>query len=462
MKVSLGKKVSILAIAFLSPWLMNAQDKITPFEVSLEEAIEIALSDNPTIKIADQEIKRVDYSKKTAWGALLPTLSASGQLTHFTIAGKIFQMGNELDIPTKYQLKAGLSLQLPIIVPALWKSIQMSNLDMQLASEKARASKITLRNEVTKAYYNLLLAQDSYIVLQDGYSLAEENYKQAKKRFEAGITAEYDYISAEVQMTNLQPQILQVENGIAQAKLYLKVLMGVEMSIELAVQGNLSDFENEVFGPNDNRNIDLSNNTDLKQVDIQYQQLDKAISIQNTNHLPTLVGFGSYGYTASPSRDMNLIFGADPDATPPNPGMPVTMKGQSAKMLNDGLILGLQLNIPIFSGMSNVYKTKQLKIQAQELKIQRDYAEKQLNVAALTSRDNMGKAVKQMDAAKKAVSLAQKSYDISAKRYETGVGIMIELQNAALAVTQSQLSYQQAISDYLTAKADYEKITGQQ
>jgi outer membrane protein TolC len=152
--------------------------------------------------------------------------------------------------------------------------------------------------------------------------------------------------------------------------------------------------------------------------------------------------------------------GADPDATPPNPGMPITMKGQGPKMLNDGLVLGLQLNIPIFSGMSNVYKTKQLKIQAQELKIQRDYAENQLNVQARASLDNMDKAVKQVDAAKKAFTLAQKAYDISAKRYETGVGIMIELQNAALAVTQSNLSYQQAIADYLIAKADYEKIIG--
>jgi outer membrane protein TolC len=73
----------------------------------------------------------------------------------------------------------------------------------------------------------------------------------------------------------------------------------------------------------------------------------------------------------------------------------------------------------------------------------------------------MDKAVKQVEAAKKAATLAQKAYDISAKRYETGMGIMIELQNAALAVTQSRLSYQQAISDYLTAKADYEKIIGQ-
>jgi outer membrane protein TolC len=112
--------------------------------------------------------------------------------------------------------------------------------------------------------------------------------------------------------------------------------------------------------------------------------------------------------------------------------------------------------------MSNVYKTKQLKIQANELQIQREYIENQLSVQARISLDNMEKAVKQVTAAKNATAGAQKAYDISSKRYETGIGIMIELQSAALAVTQSQLSYQQAISDYLTAKADYEKIIGQQ
>ncbi len=94
------------------------------------------------------------------------------------------------------------------------------------------------------------------------------------------------------------------------------------------------------------------------------------------------------------------------------------------------------------------------------MQIQRDYAENQLTVAALTSRDNMNKATKQMDAAKKAVTLSQKAYEISAKRYETGMGTMLELQNAAVAMTQSNLSYQQAISDYLTAKADLDKTLG--
>jgi outer membrane protein TolC len=440
--------MSITAIVLLSPWLMNAQNKVAPLEVSLEEAIEIALSENPTIRIADQEIVRVDYSKKSAWYGLLPTLDATGQYGKYLTSATMALAGMKIDLPTDFTASLGLQLGLPIIAPSLWKSIQLTELEMQLAVEKARASKITLRNDVTKAYYSILLAQDSYKVLQEGYDLAKNNYNEAKKRFEVGIAAEYDYISAEVQMTNLQPNLLQVENGITQAKLYLKVLIGVDISVPLAVKGSLADFENDVVGSNGRQGIELTGNTDLQQLDIQQKQLEKSLQLQRTQLMPTLAAFGSYTYAGNGNKAA-INF------------MTQEMAPASTSWFGQGLIVGLQLNVPLFHITNNV-KLKQLKIQANELRFQRNYVEDQLNVQARTSLDNMDKAVKQVEAAKKAATLAQKAYEISAKRYETGVGTMLELQNAALSVTQSRLSYEQAISDYLTAKADYEKIIGQQ
>jgi outer membrane protein TolC len=231
--------------------------------------------------------------------------------------------------------------------------------------------------------------------------------------------------------------------------MYLKVLMSVDVSVPLAVTGNLSDFENDVIGLNGKRDVELANNTDLQQLDIQQLQLEKSLQLQRTLRMPTLAAFGQYGYAGMGNKATSINFGE----------LPIQIE-KSSEWYGQGVLVGLQLNIPIFHGGTRIMKERQLKIQANQLKIQRDYAEHQLNVQARTSLDNMDKAVKQVDAAKKAVALAQKSYEISAKRYETGMGIMIELQNAALAVTQSRLSYQQAISDYLTAKADYEKITG--
>jgi outer membrane protein TolC len=391
----------------------------------------------------------VDYSKTNAWLGLLPSLNGSAQYSKYVVPASMSMMGQVMDSPTDFNASLGVSLSLPLFAPALWRSIQMTKLDMKMAAEKASASKITLRNDVTKAYYSILLAQDSYKSLQDGYDVAHRNYEDAKKRFELGLAAEYDYISAEVQMNNLLPTLLHVETGIARAKLYLKVLMGVDMEVPLAVKGGLADFEAGI-SMTGTRDIELSNNADLRQLDIQQQILHKSVHIQSTQWMPTLAAFGNYNYSGTGNREVTLNFG----------GMPIAVPA-STEWFGQGLIIGLQLNVPIFNGSSNLIKTKQINLQRKELTMQRDYLESSLSVQAHTALDNMDKAVKQMDAAKKSVTLSEKGYNIAAKRYETGAGTMLELQSAALAQTQSRLAYHQAIADYLNAKADYEKIVGQ-
>jgi outer membrane protein TolC len=420
-------------------------------KVDLKKALEIALSDNPTIKIADKEIERVDYSKKAAWYGLLPSLSATAQYGKYVMPSAMSMMGQVMDSPTDFTASATLTFSLPLIAPALWRSIQLTTLDMQLASEKARASKITLYNDVTKAYYNILLAQDSYKALQEGYSIAKENYELAKRRYETGVAAEYDYVSAEVQMNNLLPNLLQTENGVAQTKMYLKVLIGLNVEVGLEVEGNLADFEASVDKGSSGNSISLQNNTDLAQLDIQQLLLQKSLQIQQTQHLPTLAVFGNFGYNATGNKETDINFGEIP--------MHVNA---SREMFSQGMIIGLQLSVPIFSGFSNTIKEKQIKIQAKELELQREYLKNSLTVQARTALDNMDKAVRQMESNKKAVELAEKGYRISGNRYNTGMGTMLELNNSALALTQSKLSYHQAISDYLSAKTDYEKIVGQE
>lgn len=446
--ISSFKKRGLFILFVLCPLIGKGQSRDT-LRVNLETALQVALSDNPMIQIADQEIKRVDYSKKEAWNGLIPTLSGAAQISKYALPAKMSMFGTVMDNPADYMGTANLSLSLPLVVPALWKSIQLTELQMQMANEQARASKISLRNEVTKAYYQILLAQDSYRTLRDGYELAKQNYEEALQRFNLGLAAEYDYISAEVQMQNLIPTISQVENGIDQAKSYLKVLMGVELSIPLGVDGKLSDFERYVSGTGNLKNVSLSNNSDLIQLEIQQQQLQKQLQLQRTQRIPTLVGFGKYGYSGSATKDVDITLG----------GMPMHLNARK-DMFSDGLLVGLQLNIPVFNGFTNNLKEKKIEISAKMLKIQRGYVEDNLNLQVTVARANMEKAIEQKEACKKGILLADKGYVISQARYNNGMGTMLELRSASQALTQAQLAYNQAIADYLTAKADLEKTLG--
>ena len=448
------KKVMLTAGCYLALAGGLAAQATDTLRVDLKKALEIALSDNPTIKIADREIERIDYSKKAAWYGLLPSLSATGQYTRNVELQTMALSGTSIKVGQDNAISFGLTLSLPIVVPTLWRSIQLTTLDMQLAAEKARASKITLHNDVTKAYYNILLAQDSYKALQEGYSIAKENYELAKRRYETGIAAEYDYVSAEVQMNNLLPSLLQAENGIAQTNMYLKVLIGLNVEVALEVEGNLADFEASVDKESNGYNISLQNNSDLTQLDIQQLQLQKSLQIQRTQHLPTLSAFGNVQYQGMGDDDDKIGMNMMTSKATTVPG--------GLKWYDPAVSIGLQLSVPIFSGFSNTIKEKQIKIQAKELELQREYIKNSLTVQARTALDNMDKAVRQMESNKKAVALAEKGYRISGNRYNTGMGTMLELNNSALALTQSKLSYHQAISDYLSAKADYEKIVGRE
>ncbi|MCL2681910.1 MAG: TolC family protein [Bacteroidales bacterium] len=417
--------------------------------LNLNQAIELALNENRIVKIADMEIQRVDYSQKSAWHNILPSLDASGNAIKYLVPGEMAMMGMVMKSPVDFNVQAGLNLSLPLFVPALWHTIKMTTLDMQLAVEKANASKITLRNDVTKAFYGVLLAKDSYKILQDGLALVEEVHQQAKRLFEVGLATELDVISAEVQVKNLQPTIMEVENGIEQAKMFLKVLMGVDIKQAIEIEGSLIDYGATISHSNAGRNLSIDENTDLRQLDIAQQQLQRALSMQRTQRMPTLVAFGSYGYTGMGNRATNTSLGP----------IPVEIE-KSTDWFSQGLMAGVQLNIPLSGIFTNATKEKQTKVQINQLAEQRNYMEDMLNMQVRTALNNMDRAAKQAEVAKKNEDLAQRGYDIALKRYETGMGIMLEVQNASNQLMQAQLLYNQAIASYLNTKSDLEKLLG--
>ena len=445
------KIVTLLLLTFgVSVFAQTATQNTDTLVLSLQDALNIALSESPSIKVAEKEIQRVDYSKQSAWNNILPSLTASGQYGKYLEPASMAMMGQVMNSPTDFNVRASLQLSLPLFAPAVWNSIQMTTLDMKLAVEKAHASKLTLRNDVTKAYYNVLLAQDSHTTLKGGLALAEDVYFQAKKRFEIGLAAEYDVISAEVQMKNLQPNLLEIENGIEQAKMLLKILMGVEISQPLAIKGNLVDFEKDINATNSLKEVSATENTEIKQLDIQQQQLKKALDLQRTQRMPTLAAFGTYGYEGTGNNATEINFG----------GMPIKVD-KSEEWYSQGLMVGLQVSVPLTGIFTNISKEKQIKVQMEQVAIQRDYLTDAIELQIRTALNNMDKAAKQAEAANKNRDLAQKGYNISVKRYETGMGTILELQNASLSLTQSQLVYGQAIASYLSSKADLEKLLGE-
>lgn len=439
------------SLAFTSA---KAQDTLV---LDIGKALEIALSENPTVKVANKEIQKKKYAQKGSYAALFPQVGFAADYNR-TLKKQVmymdgFDMGSTeipgmedmpsmdegIEVGRDNNWNLGFSASMPIVNAALWKSLSISAVDVELAVEQARSSKIAMTSQVKKGYYSVLLASDSYRVFKESYDNAMENYQDIKRKFEQGTVAEYDLIRANVTVKNSEPNMLQAKNALVLAKWQLKALLGMDLDIPIECEGQLTDFEKDLFGDFLSTDTTLANNTDLKQIDLQAKQLEKTLTMQKFDYLPTLSLTGLYQWTA-----MNNDF-----------------KFKDYRW-NPYSMVGVSLSIPLFSGGSRFYKIKQTRNSIEQLSLQREDTQRNLQLAIRQCIDNMNTCVKRFDASQKGVEQARRGYMISQKRYETGAGTLLEMNDSELALTQAKLNFNQAIYDYMVAKADLEKVLGQQ
>ena len=427
----------VLAFMLLALVAMNAQAQDT-LRISLQEAIQIALSENPTIKVADQEIQlKKEANREVVWG-LLPEVSLVGNFNH-TIEKQSFAiMGQVMRVGTMNNASGGVTASLPVFAPALYQSMKLTKADVQLAMEKARSSRLDMVNQVTKAFYQLLLAQDSYEVLQKSYKQSEDNFNVVNAKFQQGSVSEYDKISADVQMRSLKPSVVSAGNGVNLAMLQLKVLLGMESNIPVIVDGNLKDYEMAMFTRQAQpRPADIvGGNTTLRQLDMNYGMLERNLKLKYTNFMPNLALSFQFMYTSMSENWRVFDYTWTPYST-----------------------VGLSLSIPLFKG-GNFSQVKQAKLQLKQLDMTRINTERQLKMQAQSYLDNMAASTEQVVSNKEAVLQAEKGRTIAEKRYEVGRGTILELNSSEVALTQAQLTYNQSIYDYLVAKADLDLVMG--
>jgi outer membrane protein TolC len=409
--------------------------------VNLNEAIEIALSDNPTIIVAGQEIELKKAANKEAVYGLLPSADLTGSYSRTIKKQKMVMsmdgQSTSIEVGSENSYNGGVSVSLPVFAPALYRSIHMTNTDIELAVEKSRSSKLDMVNQVTKAYYQLLLTQDSYEVLEKSYAQSEANFNIVNEKYKLGSVSEYDKIRADVQVRSLKPNVVSARNGVSLAKLQLKVLLGLDQETEIEIEGNLADYEREMFERQMNE-LNLTSNSDLKQLELNADMLEQNLKLQKTNFMPT-VG-ASYSFTYSALNNDFKFRNYD--------WFPYSM-------------VGLNVSIPLFKG-SNFPKVRQAKIQIEQLKETRLNTERMLYMQMSSYLDNMSASSEQVLSNKEGVFQAEKGRLIAQKRYEIGNGTILELNDSEVALTQAQLTYNQSIYDYLTAKADLEKVLGKE
>ncbi len=420
----------------------NGAASVGNMNLNLKKAIEIALAENPTIRVADKDIQLKEIADKEAWQALLPSVSASISLSHSIQVAAIKTAMGEFKMGADGTTTAtgGLTMTLPIYAPAVYQNMKMTKEDILLAQEKARSSRLDLINQVTKAYYAALLSKDSRDVIQRSYNVAKQNYEVVDKKFQVGKVSEYDKITAEVQMRSMGSSVTSAETGLTLALLRLKVLMGIKTDIDINITDSLKAYEKDLtLAKAEVNESELSNNTSVRQLDMSQNMLERSTKLLRTNFLPTVAMQLQGSYTSYSNDNWNVF----------------KYKYSPASSL------ALSVTIPIFQA-SNWTKLKSNKIQIDQLADTRTNTMRQLSMAAQSYRKNMLTTITKLESDREAVRQADKAVTISAKRYDVGRGTILELNQSETALTQAELTYHQSIYDYLTNKADLDYTLGRE
>lgn len=432
--------------------------------LSLDKCIAIALDDNPTIKVADMEIKRLDYSKKETIGQLLPsinfgatynrTLAKQTMYMNMGRASQSSQTGGEENGESNRQqqssgsnngIKVGLDnsysmgfqASMPLIAPQLWKTLSLSDSRILESVEQARTSRLQLINQVKNAYYTLMLALDSHKVICESYDMAKFTAELYSKQYELGAASQYDVLRTQVAVKNVEPELTQARIAIKRAQLQLTILLGMDQNIKLLPDVSLAHFESSMYGDVMRIDTTLINNPDLRLLDIQTKQLDNALTIQKMSWYPTLALTANYNWTSMSNGSPFKNFRWNPYS-----------------------MIGLTLSVPLFEGGQRYTRIKQARIQLDEMKWQRENLERSVKMQTDLALENIHLNIQQISSSSESMRQAEKAHDIMRQSFEIGAASYLDLRDSELALTQSRLAYNQSIYNYLVANCDLELLLG--
>lgn len=411
--------------------------------LSRQECVSIALQDNPTIRVADLEVKRMDYSKRETLASVFPNIDFSGAYQRTiklqTVSMNMGGQTQQFKMGTDNNWNFGFSASMPLVNAQLWKAIQISDTQILSAMEDARASRLDLVNNINKAYYALLLADASRNVIKANYDIAKINAEIYQKQFEQGTASEYDVLRSSVQMSNVEPELLQADISVKQASLMLKILMGMDHEVTVMPNITLKDMQREMYGYHLGTERDLSQNTSLRTLDIQTKMLKQSLTAKKFAWIPTLGISYNMNWNAMSSGN--------------------ALKNQQFNPYSN---VGIALQVPIFNGLGRLNAVKQAQVQVKEMTFQRENLVNNLNMQVDLALDNLNKQVKQISSSEQGMKQAQKAYDIMQKSFEIGAATYLNLRDAEVANTSAQLSYLQAIYNYLVSTSELDTLLGKE
>lgn len=410
--------------------------------LTLEKSIELALSQNPQHQANKEQVSTASAKVKQARSGFLPSLNGQGLRT---VAEKPMELefpsfipGEppqrvEVDFTRDYQF--ALSLQLPLFTGGKLSSVyKQAQQNLAFSKESVRQSEFLTVFNTKRAFFGYLLAKEFVSVAEEAVNVAEENLKNVKNMYEVGMASKMDLLRSEVQLANLQPQLIQAKNNLNLAELGLKTLLGLDLSQEVEIRGELTY---EPFEPEVDKCINqaLFSRPEVRQMDFQLKMAGQSLKLARSEYLPTVAIAGSYNFWAD---KFNFKEGT----------------WQNYYSVN------LALTVPIFNGFRTSAKIGESKAMIRQIELTQKALGEAVKLEVRQAVLLIEEAKKSLLSQEKNIEQAKESLRIAQLNFSEGMATSLDVFAAEAAYSQARTNYAMALYDYSVALAQLEKAVG--
>ncbi len=411
-------KTVLIAIIILSTMPLLAQE---PLVLSLDSAISYALNHNKTLANSKFAVDKSAQKIKETISQGLPQVNASMDYSNFLGATASLQLNPSappavITFNPTSNFKASAS-QL-IFSGSYFVGVQLSKLGKSIAEQSYQKDELNVKEQVIQAYYMVLASERILSIIYENKANAQLIQEKTQNLANAGMIEQTDAKKLSVMVASVENALKSTQRQVEFGYNLLRLQLGIDSEQEIKLSSTFDDVAKKYIKPAlTDESFDIQNNQDFKLVSMQGEIAKKSIELKKASYLPSMAAF--YSYTEKLKKP---IF----DISPKH-------------------VLGLTLNIPIFSGGLRSSQLNQARIDYDLSKNTQDLLTEQLTLQERQLRYNYNNLLEQYQSQQTNVEIAKEVLDNMKLKYQQGIISILELTSAN--------------NDYLNAESNYTSIT---
>ncbi len=416
----------------------------TTLSLSLKEAIDYALENNRTAKNASRDI---DAAKKQKWETTatgLPQISASVDYQNFLKQQIIPVDFNNDGIDEEFilgkpqSITATATLSQKLFDGSYIVGLQSAKVYLEISKNAKEKTDLEVRKAVINAYGNVLLAEESVKILERNIDVLKKNLNETTKIYENGLGDEESVEQLQITLSGIESTLNNTSRLKKLAYQMLNITLGSDINTTTILTDNLEsltaqNINLELLETKDN----IDNNIDFKIAKNDKKSKELLLKLEKSKALPTLKGFVNGAYSGY-SNNFDFI-------------------SKDQKWFGSSL-LGVSLNIPIFSSLGRSAATQRAKINLEKAKEDLTETEQKLKLQIASAKSDYQFAIEDYDNKKQNLNLAERIEAKNQTKFFEGIATSFELRQAQTQLYSSQQEFLQAMLDVINKKAELETV----